>query len=220
MKPSLIFNNRKLEFNWVFYFPSCLSTLFFLWLHARDQHKLSTVYVGCFQQHEAVGGFLSTLKLRKCVNFGEKNQNIFPINSFYAFMRRFENAIFCQILQSAMDKTHFVSGGHITLTRRANHRFTNWLVMMLVGDNLPVMLHNHCFKTTFLQLNLQSELFRAGPDVPAPIGILSGERCGSCNRVESNIVFYTAEICPGNWPFVVVTCLFLNWNHVISERVH
>lgn len=73
-----------------------------------------------------------------------------------------------------------------------------WTKLMLVSDNLPVMPHNHYFKTTFLQLNPQSELFRAGPNVPAPVSILSGERCGSCNCVESNIAYYIAEICPGN----------------------
>lgn len=127
-----------------------------------------------------------------------------------------------QILQSAMDKTHFASVGHMTLTGRANHRFTNWLVMMLVGDNLPVMLHNHYFRTTFLQLSLQSKLFQAGPNVPAPISILSGERCGSCSCVESNTAYYIVEICPGNWPFVAIMCLFLkpDWSHVISEQVH
>lgn len=123
--------------------------------------------------------------------------------------------ILMQILQSAMDKTHFASVGHMT---RANHRFTNWLVMTLVGDNLPVMLHNHY-------------IFAAQPSVWI---VSSWSKCtcanqhpfrrkmGSCNCVENNTAYYIAEICPGNWLFVAITCLFLkpDWSHVISERVH
>lgn len=45
----------------------------------------------------------------------KKKKNIFAIDSSYAFMRRFKNAIFCYILQLAMDKTHFASAGHMTL---------------------------------------------------------------------------------------------------------